>query len=102
MYKETFELLEKELLEKVRTIFLSLDNKKSVCACYDSVSSLENTNFEIGINQYEGLVYPSFKAGLYDKYVYSLNARDINGVSMADYLLTHKNFVEKRATSFQI
>lgn len=91
-----------KVLENIRKIRLSKKDKIEVCKRYDSVTSKQNTDFEMWISEYEGIVRISFKDVLYDKYIYALNAYDTNGISMVDYLLTQNGFINKHAPSFKI
>lgn len=92
-----------KILEVIRHLYLTKDNKKGVAACYDKVSKVQNEDFENSIKCYEGRVNFSFQENLYDKYVYALNARlNGTGMTMFEYLMTNGKFKHKRATSFKI
>lgn len=96
-------MIKEKVLEVIRYLQLTEDNKKNVVACYNRVSQIQKNNFENSVKCYEGRVNFSFKDSLYDKYVYALNAR-LNGIGMTmfDYLMINGSFKEKRATFFKI
>ncbi|KEH89734.1 hypothetical protein Z967_06605 [Clostridium novyi A str. 4540] len=96
-------MLKDKVLEVIRHLYLTRDNKKDVVACYNRVSQVQKDDFENSIKCYEGRVNPSFKDILYDKYVYALNARlNKTGMTMFEYLMINGNFKGKRAISFKI
>lgn len=101
MIKE--KVIKEKVLEVIRYLQLTEENKKDVVAYYNRVSQIQKNDFENSVKCYEGRVNFSFKDSLYDKYVYSLNARlDGIGMTMFDYLMINGSFKDKKATSFRI
>ncbi|WP_075841580.1 hypothetical protein [Clostridium perfringens] len=96
-------MIKEKVLEVIRYLQLTIDNKKDVANCYDTVSQSQEDNFLNSVKCYEGRVNYSFSKELYDKYVYALNAKlNGTGITMFDYLMIHGNFKSKRATSFKV
>lgn len=96
-------MFKEKVLEVIRNLHLTIKQKKDVAACYDSVSQGQKENFLNSLKSYEGRVNFSFEQSLYDKYVFSLNARlNGTGITMFDYLVDNGSFKYKRATSFKI
>lgn len=95
MYKE-------KVLESIRHLYL--DEKKiiAIAGVFPTVTNLERETFEKALSDYTGNLYIPFHGRLFLNYVYAIRAVDTNGVTMADYLLTHSGFSEKRPSSFTI
>jgi hypothetical protein len=96
-------MIKEKVLEVIRYLQLTIDNKKDVATCYNTVSQAQKDNFSNSVKCYEGRINYSFSQNLYDKYVYALNAKlNGTGITMFDYLMTNGKFKDKRPSSFKI
>ena len=95
MYKE-------KILESIRHLYLDENQILAIAGVLPTVTNLERETFEKALLDYAGNLYIPFRGRLFLNYVYAIRALDIHGVTMADYLLTHSGFSEKRPSAFTI
>lgn len=94
MYKE-------KVLESIRHLYLDENKIIATSRLLPTITDLERETFEKALLDYSGNLYIPFRGRLFLNYVYAIRALD-NGVTMADYLLTHNGFSEKRSSAFII
>lgn len=95
MYKE-------KVLESIRHLYLDEKQIIAIARVLPTVTNFERETFEKALLDYTGNLYIPFRGRLFLNYVYAIRALDIHGVTMADYLLTHSGFSEKRPSAFTI
>ena len=95
MYKE-------KVLEVIRHLHLSEKQLIAIIGELPTVTALERETFEKSLFDYPGKLYIPFRGRLFINYIYAIRALDIHDVTMADYLLTHNGFSEKRPSAFTI
>ncbi|MFB8530710.1 hypothetical protein [Enterococcus casseliflavus] len=92
-----------EVLETIRHLYLNEKQIIAIAGLLPTVTILERDTFEKALLAYAGNIYVPFRGRLFLNYVYAIRASDINGVTMADYLLTtNSGFSKKRPSSFTI
>ncbi|EMJ4245501.1 hypothetical protein PIU50_003390 [Clostridioides difficile] len=80
-----------KVLENIRTLRLTEGDKIAIANLFKTVTPQQKKDFEDALKTYSGSVYIPFKDGLYDKYVYALNAKLYGtGITMFDYLILPK------------
>ncbi|WP_261701595.1 hypothetical protein [Staphylococcus equorum] len=90
-----------KVLESIRHLYLNEKQIIAIAGVLPTVTNLERETFEKALD-YAGNIYVPFRGRLFLNYIYAIRAVDTNGVTMADYLLTHNGFSEKRPSSFTI
>lgn len=90
-------------LNRIRNLYFDVNIKVKLADYYSQVTAEQIEDFKLAISEYQGRINLSFKEKLYDRFVYSLFARDINGGTMHDYLMANETgFTNKKPSSFSL
>lgn len=97
-------MIKKSVLEKIRSLSLTVENKVKLAPRYSQVTTQQKQEFKQGISEYQGRVNESFEEKLYDRFVYCLFATDFrDGQTMYEFLLVSESgFSEKKPSSFSL
>lgn len=91
------------VIERTRNLYFDADIKIKLAPCYSRVTSEQIQDFNRAISEYRGRVNFSFIEKAYDRYVYSLFAKDLEGQTMHDYLIANETgFTNKKPSSFSL